>query len=71
MEEILYIVIWKPTETDHWQEKTNGVFHDKRLAENFVEILKAQKFAQFIGIVEGPITSPGAMAEAEAALGKF
>jgi hypothetical protein len=71
MEETLYIVVYRYTATEVWREKTSGVFNDKRLAENFVEILEAQKFAPFIAIVSGPITCPEQMAEAEAALGAF
>ena len=71
MEQKLCIVVYRYTANDPWREKSSGVFEDKRLAENMVEILVAQKFAKFIAIVEGPITSPEAMEAAEAKLGDF
>ena len=68
--ETLYIVVYRASEKDPWQEKTGGVFTDRRLAENFVEILRAQRFGPLLAIVEGPIVCPEDMAEAEARLGQ-
>jgi hypothetical protein len=68
--ENIYIVVIRHKETEPWQEKVNGVFHDKRLADNFIEILNAQGFAKFIGLVEGPIIVAADVA-AQEALGVF
>lgn len=70
MDDALYIIVYRHGK-DRWQEKTNGTFTDKRLAENYVEILRSQNPTTQYGIVEGPICSPESMAEAEARLGTF
>lgn len=71
MDDTLYIIVYRHSNKERWQEKTNGTFTDKRLAENYVEILRSQNPTTQYGIVEGPIVSPESMAEAELRLGKF
>ena len=70
MEDHLYIVIWKG-ETIPWRAAERAIFTERRLAENYIECQKAAGETWTYGIVEGPITSPEAMAEQEAALGVF
>ncbi len=70
MDEHLYIVVYR-NPREPWQAKTNGIFTERRLAENFIECSKATGFAAEMAIVDGPIVSPETMAEAEARLGKF
>ena len=68
--ERLYIVVYRH-KGERWQEKVNGVFNERRLAENFIECSKSTGFGGEMAIVEGPIISPETMAEAEARLGAF
>ena len=70
MDEILYIVVTRDV-GGPWKEKVNGVFTERRLAENYIECCKASGYSSQFGIVEGPIVSPETMAEAEQRLGAF
>ena len=70
MDETLYIVVYK-TGKEPWMEKVHGTFTDRRLAENYCEILRSQNPTTQYGIVEGPVVSPETMAEAERRLGEF
>jgi hypothetical protein len=71
MEQAIFIVVYRHSVALPWQEKVKGVFTDRKLAENYVEILKAQGFAEFIGFVEGLVVCPASEAEAEKQLGPF
>ena len=70
MEDVIYIVLWRSGQ-GLWQPEPHGVFTERRLAENLIECRKAAGQPWEFAIVEGPITSPQKMAEAEAALGPF
>lgn len=68
--ETLYIVIYRQKDGP-WKSQDNGVFTERRLADNFAECLNTQFETIEHVVVEGPIVSPDAMAEAEARLGAF
>ncbi len=67
----LFIVVHRVGGKGPW--RTDEVFEEKRLAENFKEIkeLLDTEPKNLYAIVEGPIVSPETMAEAEARLGAF
>lgn len=71
MDETLYIVIYKAIESGRWQPMAEGIFAERRLAENFIECKQQAGYNFRFRIVEGPITSPYLMAKAEEALGAF
>ena len=54
MSEKLYIVVIRNI-GEPWHEKVNGVFTERRLAENFIECCKASGSSCTFAIVEGPI----------------
>ncbi len=62
----LYIVVYKTHKDGKWNSLCDGEFEERRLAENLIEIKKAQRSAWEFAIVDGPIVSPKSMAEAEA-----
>ena len=70
MEEHLFIVLWRDTR-GIWHAEGNGVFTERRLAENFVECKKAAGETFKFAVVEGSILRPETMAEASARLGEF
>ena len=70
MVDIIYIVLWRDSQ-GLWRPESDGVFTERRLAENLIECRKAAGQPWEFAIVEGPITSPQKMAEAEASLGPF
>lgn len=70
MEEHLYIVIWRDSRKV-WHAEPNGVFTDRRLAENLIECKKAAGESYKFAIVDGPIVCPETMEEAEKRLGAF
>ena len=59
MEEQVYIVIYRGISIP-WRAEGKGVFADRRLAENFIEIAKANGETWEYAIVEGPICNPQA-----------
>lgn len=65
----IYIVLWKSGGI--WRPQSQGVFEERRLAENLIECLKAAGEKYEFAVVEGPIVSPESMAAAEARLGQF
>ncbi len=69
--EHLYIVIWRLNDTAKWRPEPDGVFESRRLADNLLEIKASQGSSMQYAIVEGPIVSAEAMAEAESKLGAF
>ena len=70
MEDRLYIVIWQDSRKI-WHAEAQGVFAERRMAENLIECKKSVGETYKFAIVEGPIVSPEAMAKVEARLGKF
>lgn len=70
METTLHIVVWRHA-GERWQEKCSGTFSDRRLAENFVECMRATGFSGEVGIVSGAVVSVETEEEATARLGKF
>lgn len=70
MDETLSIVIWQDSRGT-WHAEPNGVFVERRLAENLIECKKAAGEAFKFAIVDGPIISPFDMKKAEEELGAF
>jgi hypothetical protein len=68
--EHLYIVLWRGSD-GIWKAESRGVFHERRIADNFIECAKAAGEQWDFAVVEGPIVSPESMAEIEARLGTF
>jgi len=67
----LFIIVYRHSVKEGWEAKTNGTFTERRLAENYAEILKAQRFAPHISIVDGILSIPETATEADARLGQF
>ena len=68
--ETVYIVIWQDSRKI-WHAEPQGVFTERRMAENLIECKRASGETYKFAIVEGLIYSPETMAEAEAHLGAF
>ena len=68
--EHLFIVVWKSL-SGIWHAEPNGVFTERRIAENFIECKKAAGELWELYIVEGSIVSPDQTAEYEKRLGEF
>lgn len=72
MNDTLYIVVYRSGPNSRWQAISEGEMPERRMAENLIECKKASGWKNFqFAIVEGPIFSPDAMAEAEAKLEAF
>jgi hypothetical protein len=67
--EHLFIVVWKSL-SGIWHAEPNGVFTERRIAENFIECKKAAGELWELYIVEGSIVI-GPVAEYEKRLGEF
>lgn len=72
MEDKLYIVVYRQKPGSRWQSFSDGLFTERRLAENFIECKNSTGWDNWqLTIIEGPIVSPETMAAAEARLGPF
>ena len=75
-QEQIYIVLYrhKALPQNPWRASTNGIFTDRRLADNYAECQSVSEPDYVYGIVAGPISNPAQMKQAEAelvALGEF
>jgi hypothetical protein len=68
MENTLHVVVYRYSPDSNWQTKVGGEFVERRLAENYVEILTTQSPTWEYAIVSGPIV-PATRADSQ--LGKF
>ena len=69
--EHIYVTLYRTTKTGKWQPFSEGVFDERRLAENFLEIKKAQGYDWEMAIIDGPIFDAHAMEAYGKALGEF
>jgi hypothetical protein len=65
MEDTVFIVIWRTQSNSTWYAEGKGVFSERRLAENYIECAKAVGSTLNYAIVEGPLTNPAQLAQAE------
>jgi hypothetical protein len=73
MDDLLYMVIWRPKSGGKWRAEPEGVFEGpsaERLAHNWAECLNSRGTYEY-RVVRGPIVSAETMAEVEARLGAF
>jgi hypothetical protein len=64
--EHLFIVLCRASSQYRWMPSPDGVFESRNLAEQHIERANANFRSMEFAVVEGPITNPGEMAEAQA-----